>query len=886
MVRHVKPAINSARQQILRLALVLVGWAPLLASANGQRTFEADVRPILKAHCFHCHGEESEKKGGLDVRLARLLVSGGKSGPAIVAGDATASHLVERLVKGEMPPGETKISTGELAIIRDWIDQGARTARPEPASADQLAFTVEERGFWSFQPVVAPPIPKVKGKERARTPVDAFVLQRLEGKGLGFSPDANRRALIRRAYFDLLGLPPSPEEVDAFLADPSADAWPRLIDRLLESEHYGERWARHWLDVAGYADSDGYSEQDRVRESAYKYRDYVIRAFNSDKPFDQFLVEQLAGDELVAYPYRNLSDADKDRITATGFLRNGPDGTADRAVDQAVARNEVMAETIKIVSSSLLGLTVGCARCHSHRFDPITHVDYHRLRAIFEPAYDWKNWRSPTERRISLWSEAEKQRAKEIETKLARAKTDREEQLKQHKSEVLELALAKAPAEAQDRADLIRDAVLNRKTRDRTKEQIALLKRYPKLNIAIGSLAQTQPERYRKELKDYEDLVKKIKASGPVDNYVRALSEDPGTVPATYLFRRGNHTQPAGTISPGELSVLSRHPIPGNDPKLPTTGRRLAYARQLTDGRHPLVARVLVNRVWMHHFGRGIVNTPGDFGTQGERPTHPQLLDWLADQFVKSGWRLKAFHKLLMSSTVYRQASTRTDKLDAVDPDNRLLGRAHLRRLDAETLRDTVLAVSGNLNDTAFGPPLPLAVDGNGRVLIGVARKNDRYRRVNALKGDEPFRRSIYVQARRSLKLGMLEAFDAPTMRPNCEQRNASTVASQSLLFMNNEELLRQSEIFAERVVREAGDEPARQIRHAWRLALTTEPSKAQLNHSLEFLAAQQRFATQRAKELTPEETKKTRFAALPEQQALATFCQFLLSNNAFLYVD
>ena len=865
---------------------LLIGLAPSIAMGETRRTFEADVRPILKAHCFHCHGEETEKKGGLDVRLARLLVVGGKSGPAIAAGKSSESRLVERLVKGEMPPGEAKISAKELGVIRQWIDQGARTARPEPANADELAFTAEERNFWSFRPVKSPPVPEVKSSEHVRTPVDAFVLKRLESQGLGFSPDADRRTLIRRAYFDLLGLPPTPTEVDAFLADQSKDAWPRLIDRLLESDRYGERWARHWLDVAGYADSDGYSEQDRVRESAYKYRDYVIRSFNADKPFDQFLVEQLAGDELVSRPYRNLSDADKDRLTATGFLRNGPDGTADRAVNQAVARNEVMAETIKIVSSSLLGLTVGCARCHSHRFDPITHADYHRLRAIFEPAYDWKNWRSPEQRRISLWSDAEKKRAADVEAQLAQAKSDREAQLKQHRAEVLDAALAKAPAAVGAKSGLIRDAVLNRSSRNRTKEQLAILKKYPKLNIGIGTLAQAHKERYQKELKAYDALVKKIKERGPQDNYARALTEVPETVPVTYLFRRGSHNQPAEQVLPGELSVLSSHPIPANDPKLPTTGRRLAYARHLTDGKHPLVGRVLVNRIWMHHFGRGIVNTPGDFGSQGERPTHPQLLDWLADHFVKSGWKLKAFHKLLMTSTVYRQSSMRTETLDAVDPDNHLLGRANLRRLDAETLRDTVLAVSGNLNETLFGPPLPLAVDGNGRVLIGFARKNDRYRRVNTLKGDAPYRRSIYIQARRTLKLGMLEAFDAPTMTPNCEKRSASTVASQSLLFMNNEDLLDQTETFAERVVKEAGDDSASQIRHAWQLALANEPTGDQLNRSLAFLKAQTRFATQRAQELTPEETKKTRFARQPDKQALATFCQFLFSNNAFLYVD
>ena len=348
--------------------------APASTSADAKRTFEADVRPILKAHCFHCHGEEGKTEGNLDVRLVRLLVAGGDSGAALAAGKAGDSYLIERLESGEMPPGEKKVSAEELRIIREWIDQGALTARPEPANADQLAFTEEERAFWSFQPVVAPPIPQVKAADRVRTPVDAFVLARLEREGFRFSPDADKRTLIRRAYFDLLGLPPSPEEVDAFLADDDPQAWPRLLDRLLDSEHYGERWARHWLDVAGYADSDGYSEQDRVRESAWKYRDYVIRSLNADKPFDQFLVEQLAGDELVARPYRNLSDADKDRLIATGFLRNGPDGTGDRAVNQDIARNEVVADTINIVSTSLLGLSVGCARCHSHRFDPITHV--------------------------------------------------------------------------------------------------------------------------------------------------------------------------------------------------------------------------------------------------------------------------------------------------------------------------------------------------------------------------------------------------------------------------------------------------------------------------------------------------------------------------------
>lgn len=867
--------------------VTLAALASSMAEAGTKRTFEVDVRPILKTHCFQCHGEESKTEGSLDVRLVRLLLSGGDSGPAIVSGYSGESYLIERLETGEMPPGEAKVSAKELRVIREWIDQGARTARPEPADVDQLTFTEEERSFWSLQPVVALPVPEVRSTNRVRTPVDAFVLKRLEREGLSFSPDADKRTLIRRAFFDLIGLPPSPEDVDAFLADRRPGAWSRLLDRLLDSDHYGERWGRHWLDVAGYADSDGYSEKDRVRESAWKYRDYVIRSLNADKPLDQFLTEQLAGDELVSRPYRNLSDVDKDRLIATGFLRNAPDGTGDRAVNQDVARNEVVAETINIVSSSLLGMSIGCARCHNHRFDPITHVDYHRTRAIFEPAYDWKNWRSTEERRISLWSDAERQLSEDVDAELKQAADERAAQIKRHLADALEIEIAKLPADVQTKADIIRDGVLNRSRSDRTAEQVAILKKHFALDVYVGTLSQLYAERYQKELKEHNTRIANITARRPKENFIRTLSEIPGKVPVTYLFRRGSHTQPAEEVLPGGLSVLTRgKPLtPASSSRLETTGRRLAYAKILTSGQHPLVGRVLVNRIWMHHFGRGIVGTPGDFGSQGERPTHPELLDWLADHFVKNRWRLKSFHKLLMMSTMYRQSSTRTEALDAIDPDNHLLGRMNLRRLDAESIRDTVLAVSGNLNATLHGPPMSVTADGVGQVVIGTP-KNDREGRVIALKENAAFRRSIYVQARRTLKLGMLAAFDAPTMTPNCEQRNSSTVANQALLFMNNAELLRQSEIFAERVAKDAGNDVAAQTSRAWRLALSSEPTSKQIERSVAFYGVQEKLARQRISELTPDEANKFRFADHPEKQALAAFCQFLLSNNAFLYVD
>ncbi len=363
--------------------------------------FERDVRPILKTHCFQCHGEEDKREGGLDGRLVRHLLAGGESGPAIVAGKPNDSLLWNRIESEEMPP-RGKLSRAEKKVLHDWIDQGAKTARPEPVSVPaETEWTDEERGYWAFQPVKPPRLPNVINTDRIQTPIDPFLLAELEARGLCFSPQADRATLARRLAFDLLGLPLAPERVASFVISQEPDAYDQLVEELLASPAYGERWARHWLDPAGFADSDGYTENDRVRPWAFRYRDYVIRAMNRDKPFNEFVVEQLAGDELVAPPYQNLTEQDIDRLTATGFLRTAPDGTGDIG-DQNVARNDVLAETIKIVSTTMLGMTVGCAQCHSHRYDPISHQDYHRIRAVFEPALDWKNWRDHTARQVNL----------------------------------------------------------------------------------------------------------------------------------------------------------------------------------------------------------------------------------------------------------------------------------------------------------------------------------------------------------------------------------------------------------------------------------------------------------------------------------------------------
>lgn len=388
-------------------------------AADSPLSFESDIRPILKTHCFHCHGAGDSLKGDLDLRLRRFMDKKSDSGTILNPGHPESSRLFILTRDGEMPKGEKRLSEAEVQKIGKWIAAGARTLRPEPTEIPKGFFiTEEDRSFWSFQPVrqVTPPTSGTNHAAWVRNPVDAFLLQKLEPLGLSFAPEADRLSLIRRVYFDLLGLPPSPEAVQEFVKDSAPDAYERLVDRVLQKPEYGERWGRHWLDVAGYSDSNGYAESDSIRPHAWRYRDYVIRSFNQDKPFDQFIVEQLAGDELAGICTTNTSLAlDQPRVqeclVATGFLRMAPDGTGDGPTDPGLARNQVIAETIKIVSSSLLGITVGCAQCHDHRYDPISQVDYYRFRAIFDPAFDWKAWRTPAERAISLYLPSDRKKS-------------------------------------------------------------------------------------------------------------------------------------------------------------------------------------------------------------------------------------------------------------------------------------------------------------------------------------------------------------------------------------------------------------------------------------------------------------------------------------------
>jgi hypothetical protein len=857
---------------------------PLSAGENSANaiTFESHVRPILKAHCWQCHGEEDELKGGFDARLARSLLKGGESGPALIVGKHAASLIYERVAAGEMPPGKKKLAPREIEVLARWIDAGAATARAEP---DTLAagdtFTDEERAHWSFQPIRRPPLASVQKAELVRSPIDAYLMARLQVQNLTYSPETDRPTLIRRLYYDLTGLPPTPEAVDRFMEDSAPDACERLVDELLASPAYGERWGRHWLDAAGYADSDGYSEKDLERKWAWKYRDYVIRAFNHDKPWDEFLVEQLAGDELLIPPYANLTAEQADRLIATGLLRMGPDGTGDGGVDQNVARNETIAETIKIVSTSLLGLTVGCAQCHAHRYDPISHADYYRIRSLLEPAYDWKNWRAPNARLVSLWSDETRAQAASADQELQSVSKQRTEELDKIVNETFERELVKLPVEVQPLAKAVRETPAD----TRTDEQKQLIKEFPFLNVDRGSVYLYVADRLTGFNKKWDELTEATRKKRPADDYVQCLTEVPGQSPSTKLFSRGDFNQPKQDVAPGELAVLntSAFSIPADDPQLPTSGRRLAYARYLTNGRHPLVARVLVNRIWLHHFGRGLVATVGDFGFLGEKPSHPELLDWLADDFMAGGWKLKRLQRLIVTSTAYRQDSRRRDELEQVDPENRLLGRMPVRRLEAETIRDALLALSGRLSNKQAGPPVPVSPDDVGQVIVGIDTRDSAGRptgKVVPLAEDE-FRRSIYVQVRRSMPLGMLEPFDVPVMSPNCQQRASSTVAPQSLFMLNSPFVAQEALAMAARIEREAGADATARFQRAWRLVFGRSPTAAEIEGGLTFLARQAEAAGSNSAAGDPKSPSPD-----PARVALANLCQALVSSNGFLYVD
>jgi len=746
---------------------------------------------------------------------------------------------------------------------------------PEPATIDRgFYITNQERQFWSFKPVVRPSLPQVKDQTRAANEIDLFLLEKLESADLSFSDQASKEVLVRRAYLDLTGLPPTPSQVEHFMLDSQPDAYVRLIDDLLSSPRYGERWGRHWLDAAGYADSEGQTDSDAERPWAFFYRDYVVKSFNQGKPYDQFIREQIAGDELVGADRSNLSPEQVEQLTGTGFLRMVSDGTGAGAGSDE-GRNAVVSETVKMVSSSLVGLTVGCAQCHNHRYDPISQKDYYRIRAIFEPALNWKSWVTPQNRKVSLYTSADREAKAKAEEEIKSIEAERVKKQQAYIDATFEKEIAKLPEDVQQSVREAHAAA----GKDRTDEQKALIKKYPSTVVTPGNLYLFD-RAASDDLKTYTEKQTKLREALKPEEFLRVLTEPAGEPPVTYVFSRGNFDSPLDAVEPGELSVISglaSMEIPHNAEQIDTTGRRTTFAELLTSGNHPLVSRVMVNRVWAHHFGTGIVDTPGDFGFLGGRPTHPELLDWLADEFVQSGWDIKQLHRIIMTSTAYQQTSNRNAQGNQIDRQKRLLWSMPVRRLESEAVRDGILAVSGMLDEQMAGVPVPVMADITGQWVIGKENLNaGRPGPVIDMKGQQ-YRRSLYVQVRRSRPLAVLEPFDLPELAPNCTKRPSSTVPTQSLELLNSDFVTAQSRFFAVKLTKQSQD-IEHQVSQAWRTAFGKEITDEEKEEAISFVTEMQEVLTK--------EYESRQLNDDPIIDAVAVFCQALLSSNQFLYIE
>ena len=862
--------------------------------------FESDVLSILTESCFQCHATDTPM-GGLDLRTPPSILRGGTSGPAIVAHSAESSFLYQRVADGSMPPGPGTLAPEQLDTIRRWIDAGAPTLESyQPAETEEVrAISEEDRQFWAFRKLVPVHVPSVRQVEKVRTPIDAFVLSKLENKGLGFSPEADPLTLIRRAYFDLIGLPPSPAEVDAFLANPSDAAYRELIDKLLASSHFGERWGRHWLDEAGYVDSIGGDNDAQIiwyGPDKWKYRDYVVRSFNQDKPYDRFLTEQLAGDELVDWRAAEILTPEmKKLLVATGFLRVAADSTSQYELNTMDIRYNILHRTLRTVTSNLLGLTMMCAQCHNHKYDPIPQRDYYRMAAVFMPAFNPNEWLQPEDRLLADVSPTKREKIDQENLRLDR----RVEPLKRKLATVhrpyhlrlLEEKLAQLPENL--RKD-VKTAVLTPDT-ERTAIQEYLMEKLGALvNVPVEEISILLSQEEEKKANDLDRKISQLEESRRSYGRIHAVY-DTGPPPSSHLLRRGDYQNPGREVRPGFLEVLTDldqpQVIEDGAPANGSSERRLALARWLTDKQSPagaLSARVRVNRVWQRLFGEGIVATSDNFGRNGTPPTHPDLLNWLANDFIGQDWHIKPLIKQIMISSAYRQASRRAESESAstsaadpwsVDPGNKLLWRMRLRRLESEIIRDSMLKASGELDLKMGGPPVLLKVQDDGKVVVSA---EDRVELSSLVQGekitvDNPEsrnRRSIYLMARRNYNLSTLSVFDQPIMSTNCTRRSHSAVVLQSLSMLNNEFVLEQARAFAQHVKETGGPSPQERIELAFRLALARKPKPEEITWSMDLLQSQARHF--RDSGVSSEEVP---------QIALVSLCQMLFNSSEFLYV-
>ncbi|MEY3457706.1 MAG: hypothetical protein RL215_863 [Planctomycetota bacterium] len=946
-----------SRLKVILLVFCIFLTAPSPGGAQETKVnFARQVKPLLARRCFACHGPD-KSEGGLRLNSHATATAVLESGhAAIVPGNAGASELLARIGSAEegvrMPPEGSPLTEAEQSILREWIDQGA-----------------EWNEHWAFQPLERHPIPG--GLVEGVNPIDAFIDAGLAAKGLQRGPRAEPGVLLRRLYFDLIGLPPTPQQLADFLkrAESGFDAaWSAEVESLLASPHYGERWARHWLDVVRFAETNSF-ERDGVKPNAWRYRDYVIRSFNEDKPYNQFLMEQLAGDELP--------QVTRDSLVATGFYRLGI--WDDEPADRKLAVYDNFDDILTTVGQGLLGLTLNCSRCHDHKIDPIPASDYYATLAFFRNLTP--NGYGPQVERPLIANDADRMAFAEAERMIREQGDALQMRLTVLENDLREqfAAAAKAQASSRDLDDLeyrfYRDTFRALPDFDSLKPETVAKLDPPVISIApatrgddfgfvfsgtlivpadgeyeftldsddgsrllldgrkvleydgIHGLGDAKREKVtlkqgrvplrleyfqgqfgkglqlfwsgpgfkrrsltaegaasgadlnellrspaaasvnQETVKEYRDVrrdLDEVKRRKPWTEYGLCVSEHGVQAPETFVLLRGSPEAEGDRVEPAFLSVLGGGKAQYDaNMTANTTGRRLAFARWLTSAENRLTSRVFVNRIWQHHFGRGIVRSPNNFGQLGEAPTHPELLDFLATEFVARGWSMKAMHRLILSSAVWQQSSLASAESLAKDPVNDLFSRFDLRRLSAEEIRDSVLAVNGRLNPELYGPGVYPEI--SREVLAGQSVPGRGWGQSSP---EEQARRSIYIHVKRSLLVPMLSSFDFPEPDTSCEARFVTTQPGQALAMLNGDFLNEQSAFFASRLRAEAGTDVREQLRLGVRLAFSREPEPGEIDRGTKLLE------------------RLTSKHGLSTEQALNYWCLYVLNLNEFIYVD
>jgi hypothetical protein len=850
--------MRSSRDKWLRYGIcAVVAAAP--AFAQRDPLFKTEILPVLEKNCVSCHGP-AQKMAKLDLSSFTGVMEGSSSGPVIAPGKPERSLLWKMIESDQMPQGG-KLTAAEKQLIKSYIQYGRfpqATAAEEAArrAKEATSITEKDRNWWSFRKPVKPPVPDVKDKASVRTPIDAFVLAQLEHKGWKMQPEADRRTLIRRAYFDLTGLPPTPAEVQAFIDDRSADAWEKVIERLLASSHYGEQWGRHWLDVAGYSDSRG-DAGDSDREVSWKYRDYVINAFNKNKPINQFIVEQLAGDQLVNYKHLAIPTPEQiEPLTATGFLRTTADITDNQTIYEVDKYFDAQQKAMETSLTALLGVTIQCARCHDHKFDPFLQRDYYKLMAVYQPVWDPENW-LPADLNHGPWpSRMVLDMDPASRAEWIKDVTSNDTKAIRRMDDLLEATYQRYRAELRAGRDLAEEAKRLQIRKDIENDPDLEVDR----NAPKDVMTDQQMEQRFPELAKWKDEIQakryaRRSQSKVPPNYIEAAWDVSTTPSPTYILARGNYLAPGAEVQPGLPVVLedSKHPLefpdPAKHPEWSGTNRRLILARWMVSPENPLVPRVFVNRVWQWHFGEGIVRSVDDFGTQGAKPTHPELLDYLTTSFEEHNWDLKWLTKQIMMSQAYRQSSVEVPEYLAADPSDKLLWRKAPLRLEAETIRDSMLKVSGLLNERMFGKQEPIKRGPDGQWLEDA-------------QGHGAARRSLYLAQTRTRSVNFLHVFDCPDMTSdNQPERFRAALPTQSLALMNSPLVMRTSKAFAQLVLEKANRNVEEAVKAAYDLAYNRQPTAREQEIARKVIATEK-----------------------DSQDGLRLFIQAMLGANDFLY--